>query len=271
MELNCLQAHRYWGAADVLEPGLDAGTRIATLEEASLGGGLSSVRVGPSGMYQELPFNWTSFDAMPVMPLPQTYTYGRGPLLQAPKQSTVTQQVPQKAPVPAANPGRQYDPVRPPTKTIDNVDDLTKEESGNEYFYRAMSRKEFAATGGLIQTREDRNSIPFITQNLDYLRNRNSFIWSEPKKYQIIVKYTVPKGTTNYLENVSVWGFKVSAESAAKRNQVIKKEETYTIFGGITVPNRNFGFPGKTGNKHFNPKISKIEVIDTSVPGIKKK
>jgi hypothetical protein len=85
------------------------------------------------------------------------------------------------------------------------------------------------------------------------------------------LSYTVPKGTTNYLENVSVWGYKVSAEAAAKKNQVIKKVEKYTIFGGITMPNRNFGFPGKTGNRHFNPKISKIEVINTSTQGIKKR
>lgn len=97
---------RMFSLNEAIETGVDVGTKASPFEEASVGGNLSSVRVSPSGMYQELPFNWTSFNAMPVLPRPDAYTYGRGPLLKAPDQNTITQQVPEKAPQPAANPQR---------------------------------------------------------------------------------------------------------------------------------------------------------------------
>jgi len=154
---------------------------------------------------------------------------------------------------------------------LHTVSELEKKENDKEYFYRAMSIKEFYRTGGLPTQRENTGKFPFITQNLDYIRNKKSFIWDDPLGYQLLIKYTVTKGTKNYLEGVSVWGFEKTVEEAARNLQVIRKNEAYTTFGGIPVPdNINYGFPGKTSNVHFNPRITKIEAIDMSTPGLKK-
>lgn len=97
-----------------------------------MGGGLSSVRVAPGGsMFQELPFNWMSFEPMPVIPVPNMH--GKGPLLRQPTQSTTSQSNTKTntVPQPQANPSRQFDPKQEPTKKDDKEEDSYIYRGGN--------------------------------------------------------------------------------------------------------------------------------------------
>ena len=154
-----------------------------------------------------------------------------------------------------------------------NVDEFVENNNKDfEHFYRAMSINEFIKTGGNIQQREGKNSIPFITSNPEYLLNRNSFIWQQPEKYDIIVKYTLPTGTYNYLTGVSVdEGSNFSMSQIRSNSTVIRKLESFTFFGGSRIQNYNFGFPGQAGNIHFNNKIIRLQIIMANTPDLKRK
>ena len=155
-----------------------------------------------------------------------------------------------------------------------SASEFKKDQPGVEYFYRAMSLTEFSNTGGLIQARGgDRNDYPFITPNLGYLTNSKSFIWKPANagKYDLIIRYAVQTGTESYLNSVSQdHGINVS-QQAFLSNVPIKKIEQYTVFGGLKMPNTNFGFPGLSGSGHFNPRIIGMTVIPISADGLKDK
>ncbi|WP_233525747.1 RHS repeat protein [Chitinophaga silvisoli] len=165
-------------------------------------------------------------------------------------------------------------------KRTDDLNEFGKDAgSGVEYFYRAMGWTEFKATGGYIQSRLYKGDIPFITSDLKYLTYANSFIFKggEAYQYDIIVRYTVPKGTKAYLESVSIPALDNNGnnvtERARRANLPIMKAEKYswpTSTGIGYFLNDNFGFPGNAGSVHFNGRIMAIDYIYKSTPGLYK-
>uniref|UniRef100_UPI0027B8DF3C RHS repeat domain-containing protein n=1 Tax=Foetidibacter luteolus TaxID=2608880 RepID=UPI0027B8DF3C len=141
---------------------------------------------------------------------------------------------------------------------MSNADQLKSRSNGEEYFYRAMSFGELLKTGGLLEPRSDRQDYPFVTTNLEYLTNKKSFIWTDNKKYGLIIKYTMQTGTLTFLNSVSqAHGNKFEMQP----NIPVRKSESYTTFGGLKMQNTNYGFPGTSAKSYFHPKITKIEII----------
>ncbi|PSL17786.1 RHS repeat-associated protein [Chitinophaga ginsengisoli] len=150
-------------ASEILETGADVGGKTS-FEWASGSSPFGEITaVERIAIPQELPFNWSSFDVMPILPRPQSYTYGRGPLLKAPNENTITQQVPEKSPQPTANPQRQYDPKKTPEKE-DNGDDgyYLYETAGSDKINSGIvTGKSAIAYFGITKTAFERNgSIP---------------------------------------------------------------------------------------------------------------
>jgi hypothetical protein len=115
----------------------------------------------------------------------------------------------------------------------DDVADFKKEGTGKtEYFYRAMSTTEFKATGGLLAQKDDQARYPFITQNLGYLTNKKSLIWSKADgyKYDLIVRYTVTAGTARELFVIGEWQ-NGNEKQTLSRTRPVLKNESYTVFG----------------------------------------
>lgn len=143
---------------------------------------------------------------------------------------------------------------------FNNVDtDTDTDEEQYEYFYRTMSKKEFSKTGGLLKHRKREDGTykgegPFITTNSKYLKSSKSFIRDKKhkRKYDIIVEYRVPKGTETYLNTYSL---KHPQENITKKGirwfLPVRKEENKII---------NYGFPGKSGDVHFNHRIKGMKI-----------
>lgn len=68
---------------------------------------------------------------MPVLPVPNGYTIGRGPQLNAPNERSIPEQQPQKSPQPSANPQRQFDPKQSPTDQKNDEEDTYIYRGGN--------------------------------------------------------------------------------------------------------------------------------------------
>lgn len=143
------------------------------------------------------------------------------------------------------------------TKPIAVPTDMTvSNPPETETFYRAMSKKEYAITGGLLQHRLNekgkyKGAGPFITDRLDYALSTQEF---GTGKYEMMIEYTVPKGTKAYLSGVSLkhpMDFIINI--AIEKSLPIMKLEN----GGF-----NFGFPGQSGNLHFNNKIISMKITN---------
>ncbi|WP_110368405.1 RHS repeat-associated core domain-containing protein [Chryseobacterium sp. CBTAP 102] len=135
---------------------------------------------------------------------------------------------------------------KPITGAIDIPVTTTADESEPEfeYFYRAMSTKEYLSTGGFLQQKSDqsgnyRGEGPFVTDRLEYAeRALNGF--SKKDKYDLIVQYTMQPGTTNLLNSISLpHGPGVTGAYSEKLGLPIKKVE----LGGT-----NYGFYGSNVN-----------------------
>ncbi|MEF9477670.1 hypothetical protein OWR28_08035 [Chryseobacterium sp. 1B4] len=135
---------------------------------------------------------------------------------------------------------------KPITGAIDIPVTTTADESEPEfeYFYRAMSSKEYLSTGGFLQQKSDqsgnyRGEGPFVTDRLEYAeRALNGF--SKKDKYDLIVQYTMQPGTTNLLNSISLpHGPGVTGAYSEKLGLPIKKVE----LGGT-----NYGFYGSNVN-----------------------
>lgn len=125
-----------------------------------------------------------------------------------------------------------------------------------ETFYRAMSNKEYEITGGLLQHRlnekgEYKGAGPFITDRLDYALSTQEF---GTGKYDMIIEYNVPKGTRAYLTSISL---KHPMDNITKNaiNEVLPVMK-------LEKQGYNFGFPGQSGNLHFNNKIMSMKKIN---------
>ncbi|WP_139169978.1 RHS repeat protein [Chitinophaga terrae (ex Kim and Jung 2007)] len=157
-----------------------------------------------------------------------------------------------------------------------NIEELEKQDSRYEYYYRAMSLTEFKNTKGFISVSGDRSDkIPFITANMDYVRNSKSFVWSQIKKYDILIRYKVDAGTFDRLLNASGDAHAPNMIFQARSNNFpIMKYEAYNVMIGNKLykndQNINFGFPGYSGSIYFNWAIKEMTIIDMSSPGVKK-
>jgi RHS repeat-associated protein len=156
-------------------------------------------------------------------------------------------------------------PDKPYAIDVGGEEELKKKDDDNgqyEYFYRAMSYKEFLSTGGTLQHRlnekgQYKGAGPFVTQESDYLTNPRAFIYDQIEKYDILVRFKVEKGTRQHLEKNSISDQVPGSTLKATRDiLVIKKQEK----GQVT----SFGFPGQSGNAHFNPKIKGMLVVPLS-------
>jgi len=145
-----------------------------------------------------------------------------------------------------------------------NIDD-NDDDGGYEYFYRAMSLNEFKETGGLLQHKKDNSGKyngagPFVTTEKSYLTNDKAFIskGKNLKKYDIIVTYKVEKNTEKYLDAVSL----IHPQGNITKNAINQFVPVRKSEKGV----KNFGFPGKSGNLHFNPKIKSISTESIKKP-----
>jgi hypothetical protein len=126
-------------------------------------------------------------------------------------------------------------------------------ENDNEdydYFYRAMSLKEFFQTGGrLVGKPGDKGDCPFVTIDKNYLLNPKAFIskGKNARKYQIIVTYKTLSGTRNKIDVIALQHpMDNITEISRKQIRPIRKFEKGAI---------NYGFPGQNGSAHFNPRV----------------
>ncbi|WP_378106690.1 RHS repeat domain-containing protein [Chryseobacterium sp. sg2396] len=132
----------------------------------------------------------------------------------------------------------------------------TGEPSGVEFFYRAMSSKEYLSTGGFLQQKRDQNGNyrgegPFVTDRLEYAeRALNGF--SKRDKYDLIVQYSTQIGTTNLLNSISLpHGPGITGAYSEKVGLPIRKVE----LGGT-----NYGFYGSNVN------IFNIRLVGPPIP-----
>lgn len=157
-----------------------------------------------------------------------------------------------------------------PLVNTDFAEEFDDDDGDNyEYFYRAVGRKELLATGGTLQhkSRENgdlRGEGPFVATNPAYVMNPRSFMYkgNNAKKYDFLVRYKMPKGTRQYLDDNSIMHPMDDIMNVAiLTNKVIRKEEQKNnpILNSV-----NYGFPGTTGNSHFNRKIKNITIIPMS-------
>jgi hypothetical protein len=113
-----------------------------------------------------------------------------------------------------------------------------------EFFYRAMSTKEYLNTGGFLQQKTNQNGNyrgegPFVTDRLEYAeRALNGF--GKKDKYDLIIQYTTQQGTTGLLNSISLpHGPGITGAYSEKLGLPIRRIE----LGGT-----NYGFYGSNVN-----------------------
>ena len=138
-----------------------------------------------------------------------------------------------------------------------------------EYFYRAVGQRELMITGGTLQHRLDekgefRDEGPWIATNPACVMNRRSFVYNKNhiRKYDYIIRYKVPKGTREYLEENALDANKpgendLIMKRAIATGKLIRKIEKK----GTPIESVNYNFPGMAGNIHFNKKIKGIFIV----------
>src|SRR5690606_7655925 len=95
---------------------------------------------------------------------------------------------------------------------------------------------------------------PYITTELSYLLRPDKFILEKRVQYVVIVRYKTPTGTESFLDEISLTNqLKGNQAKARSLNIPVSKFEDGT---------KNFGFPGQSGNFHFNNRIISIAIIN---------
>lgn len=137
-------------------------------------------------------------------------------------------------------------------------------EYGNqdtETLYRSMSWDEFHKRHGELEQRKNADGSwhkegPFITKSFAYAESTmTSYSKKEQVKYDIIVAYTMPKGTFELLKNISLPRNTKVAE-AVRQNLPVRKGED----APDDENNVNIGFPGYTADTWFNKYILKVQI-----------
>ena len=146
-------------------------------------------------------------------------------------------------------------------ETADDYDN--DNDDGYEYFFRAMSMKEFILNGGTVQQRKDDKGndkgIPFVTSDVRYLINPKSFIYkgNNSRKYDIIVIYQVENGTKAKLDENPILQNDVSDNNSSVERSKRELRPIKKIEKGVT----NYGLPGQNGNVYINRKVKRMIVI----------
>ncbi|MET3038559.1 DUF6443 domain-containing protein [Chryseobacterium sp. NRRL B-14859] len=134
---------------------------------------------------------------------------------------------------------------KPITGAIDVPITTTHDESneGFEYFYRAMSNNEYNKAGGYLTQRINDSGMnlgegPYVTRRLEYAQ-KASFSFGYSDQYDIIVQYTVPKGTYEMFKSISLPARGTTMRQSEQLGLPIKKREdgdyNFSFYGRNTT------------------------------------
>ncbi|WP_426479373.1 hypothetical protein ACP3T3_07970 [Chryseobacterium sp. CBSDS_008] len=134
---------------------------------------------------------------------------------------------------------------KPITGAIDIPVTTTADESGPEfeYFYRAMSYNEYSTAGGYLTQRLNDSGMemgegPYVTRRLEYAQ-KASFSFGYSDQYDIIVQYTVPRGTYEMFKNISLPARGTTMRQSEQLGLPIKKREdgdyNFSFYGRNTA------------------------------------